>query len=133
MRHETMKAPLAIIIACCTFVVAVLAATKASVHGHWYTYLWALYLVGFCLALVTAWFSLSRQGKSQYWPLFKAVHLANLVAVLLALGSLPLIEFFVDSSLVSNRSYGSVLWSGLVVLFLYGVWHMFAKKYHAAA
>jgi len=128
-----MNMSLVIVVACITFVVVVLAATKASVYGHWYTYLLVLYLVGFSLALLTAWLALSQQKKSQYWPLFKTIHNANLVAVLLAFGSLPFIDHFVDSSLVSGRSYGSVFWSGLVLLLLYGVWHMFAKKYHAAA
>lgn len=133
MRHKTMKVSLAIVVACITFVVAVLAATKASVSGHWYAYLRVLYLAGFSLALLTAWRALSKRKKSQYWSLFKTIHNANLVAVLLAFSSLPFIDHFVDSSLVSNRSYGSVFWSGLVLLLLYGVWHMYAKKYHAAA
>ena len=128
-----MKVSLAIVVACITFVVAVLAATKASVYGHWYAYLSVLYLVGFSLVLAVAWLALSQQKKSQYWLLFKPIHNANLVAVLLAFGSLPLIDHFVDSSLVSGRSYGSVFWSGFVLLLLYGVWRMFAKKYHAAA
>jgi cytochrome bd-type quinol oxidase subunit 2 len=133
MRHETMKVSLAIVVVCITFVVAVLAATKASVSGHWYAYLRLLYLVGFSLALATTWLAISQQKKSQYWALFKTIHIANLVAILLAFGSLPFIEHFVDSSLVSGRSYGSVFWSGLALLLLYGVWHMLAKKYHAAA
>lgn len=133
IRHEPMKVSIATVVACSTFVVVVLAAMKASVDGHWYAYLLVLYLVGFSLVLAVAWLALSQQKKSQYWSLFKTIHNANLVGVLLAFGSLPLIDHFVDSSLVSGRSYGSVFWSGFVLLLLYGVWHLFAKKYYAAA
>ena len=83
--------------------VAVLAATKASVSDHWFWYLRASYFLGFGFVVVAIWLSLSSKQKEKWWQFFRSIFRASLVAVLLALGSLPLVKLFVNPWLVSNR------------------------------
>jgi len=124
-----MMAALKAVVFGSAFSVAVLAATKSSVSGHWFWYLRACYFLGFGLTVVLVWFSLSTDRKEKSWSLFGSVQRVSFAAVFLALFSLPFISWFVDPSLVSNRSYGSVLGSGLVLAVFYGVWYLSAKKH----
>ena len=107
-----MKTALTVLAAGSAFFVTVLAATKASVSDHWFWYLRASYFLGFGFVVVAIWLSLSSKQKEKWWQFFRSIFRASLVAVLLALGSLPLVKLFVNPWLVSNRSYGSVLGAG---------------------
>ena len=79
-------------------------------------------------ATTTLKVTVSPKDKEEYWQFFSLMFQASVTAVLLAVGALSLVEVFVSPSLLSNRSYGSVPGSRLVLLVFYGLWYLLAKK-----
>ena len=122
-----MKA-IPIIVASVTFIVVIIAATKASVSGHMFLRVFYYYFISIGIACFSFWLFMSNSHKYKYLPTFHLIFKSILVAILVALISLPVIDAFIDPSLVSNRSYGVVIWGSIFTLLYYGLWTVISKR-----
>ncbi|MDD3519362.1 MAG: hypothetical protein PHQ14_13520 [Chromatiales bacterium] len=128
MHIQRMDRLLANGVATIVFLATLAAATKASVHGHWVHYLHGLVLTGVALLLALAWLNANRYLRPDWLGMSRSVFLRAWLATMLVVPALFVTDRLIDSSLVSNRSYGTVAWNALVLLALYGLWRRIARR-----
>ena len=103
-------------------VATVLGATKASVSGHpnWYLSRGSAAVVGFIIGMM----AINKEKIS--FISTRQCFLAVLVALGLSVVALPIIDS-IDTQYVSNRSYGHIIGSGIIVIFVYSVVFLLGK------
>ena len=123
-----MKKLILIIFPIALYVVAVFAATKASVGGHPYKFInMSVFLfVAFIPSLLM--FFQSRFLESEYQKTVHRCFIFSIISIVTAMFTLPLVEHCIDASLVSNRSYGSIFWNGVLILIGYKSWKYISDK-----
>ena len=119
---------ISIIVASVTFFVVIIAATKASVSGHIFLRIFYYYFISIGVVCFSSWLFMSNSHKYKYLPTFHLIFKSILIAILFALITLPVIDAFIEPSLVSNRSYGIVIWGIIFTLLYYGLWIVVSKR-----
>ena len=110
------------------YVVAVLSATKASVVGHPYKFInLTVFIIAAFLPSLLMVFQ-SRLLENEYQITIRRYFIISIISMITAMLTLPLIEYFIDISLVSNRSYGSVFWDGVFIIVGYKSWKYISTK-----
>jgi hypothetical protein len=105
-------------------VATVLGATKASVSGHpnWYLSRGSAAVIGLVIGMIAVY-----KEKITFINT-KQCFLAVLVALGLSIVALPIINS-IDSQYVSNRSYGHIIGTAIIVIFVYSIVILFGKLF----
>jgi len=112
-----------------TYLVIVITATKASVHGHIYHHIRFYYLLGLAVICFTTWFSLNARLRMHMLKTYEITFKGIYFALFAAFVTLIIIDGYIDTSLVSNRSYGTIFWSTILISGCYGIWSKISNKY----
>lgn len=104
---------------------AVMGATVASLnfHPYWYASRICALLTGVMLVALNI-FSTRNTGS-----LFKHSIIATIVGLLIAFATLPILSNY-NPLLVSNRSYGHLLGTVLIIFVVFGMAMLFSKVKH---
>ncbi len=113
--YRALKIGLAIIV--CT--TSTMGATVASLDGHPYWYVSRISAILAGLALVAI-------NNNKEIKIIKYGVIAVLIGIIISMASLTLIHNY-EASLVSNRSYGHVVGSLFIILFVIGLGMLLSK------
>jgi hypothetical protein len=110
--------------------VAIMSATKASLFGHPIHTAKLIVIYVAALAPIIFWF-LSAKARSADSQRFVSTHYRiSIVSMIVVLVILPFIDNYVNTALVSNRSYGSVLGNILFLFIGWLFWKLIAKRHN---
>jgi hypothetical protein len=121
MMYRALAIGLAIIV--CT--TSILGATVASLDGHPYWYVSRVSAILSGLALV----AINMLNKNKDIKILKYGVIAVLFGIIISLASLAVINIY-EASLVSNRSYGHVIGSFIIICFVIGLGMLLSKVKH---
>lgn len=110
------------------YIVSVCAATRASVHGH------PLYLINLTVFAAAALlpsigiFFMPKSHGPFYMKTVRRYFTFSIISMAAAIFTLPLVNHFIDPSLVSNRSYGQIFWNIMLLGAGYYLWKFILGK-----